>query len=105
MANFEIPLSGSPETFSISLNGTTYALTLQFRDNSEGGWTLDIADADRVMIVAGIPLITGANLLEQYGHLGIAGGAALYMANTAGGDAVPTYANLGTDTHLVLVTP
>ncbi len=105
MAAYEIPLTGQAETFSIALNGATYQLTLQYRDHDEGGWVLDIADASGVAIVSGIPLLTGANLLEQYAYLGIAGGAALYVTDTAGGDAAPTFSNLGTDTHLVLVTP
>lgn len=105
MASFEIPLAGYPESFSIALNGTNYQLTLQYRDNPLGGWMLDIADSTGNAIISGIPLVTGANLLEQYGYLGIAGGSALYVINSAGGDAVPTFGNLGTDTQLVLVTP
>lgn len=103
MSSFQIPLSGSPETFAIALNGTTYRLTVDYRAASEGGWFLDIADSNGNPIVSGIPLVTGADLLAQYRYLGIAGNSGLYVANMAGGDAVPTFNNLGTDTRLVLV--
>lgn len=101
-SNYEIPLSGDAEAFSIALNGTTYDLTFQWRNADQGGWIMDIADSSGGAIVSGIPLVTGANLLEQYGYLGIAGGAALYIANSAGGDSAPAFSNLGSDTHLVL---
>lgn len=105
MTSFPIPLTGYPEAFSIALNGTNYKLTVQYRDNDLGGWFLDIADSNGAPIVSGIAMITGANLLEQYGYLGIAGGAGLYLVNSAGGDAAPTFSNLGTDAQLVMVTP
>lgn len=103
MAAYEIPLEGHPETFSIALNGTTYILTVQYRNALYGGWFLDIADASATSILSGIPLVTGADLLGPHKNLGIAGGAALYITNTAGGDSDPTFDNLGADTHLVMV--
>lgn len=105
MASFEVPLSGIPETFSLALNGTTYQLTVQWRANGLGGWILDIADVSGNAIISGIPLVTGTDLLAQHKHLSIAGGSALYVTDTTGGDETPTFNNLGSDTHLVLVTP
>lgn len=104
MASFEIPLSGSPETFSINLNGTPYRLTTRYCDAQNGGWFLDIADSAGNPIVSGISLVTGVNVLGQYGYADIAAGAALYVVNVAGGDAAPTFDNLGTDVRLVLAT-
>lgn len=105
MTSYPIPLAGYPEAFSIALNGATYKLTVQYRDNDLGGWFLDIADSKGAPIISGIAMVTGANLLEQYGYLGIAGGGALYLVNSAGGDAAPAFGNLGTDVQLVMVTP
>ncbi len=105
MTSYEIPLAGMPETFAIPLNGTTYRLTVQYRDAELGGWFLDIADATGSPIVSGIALVTGANLLDQYCQETIAGGAALYVINVAGGDDAPAFGNLGTDTRLVMVAP
>lgn len=105
MAAFEIPVAGIAERFSISLSGTVYSLTLLWREAAMGGWFLDIADASGVAIVAGIALVCGADLLEQYAYLRIASGAALYVVSADGSDSAPTYTNLGTDRKLVLVTP
>lgn len=95
---YEIPLSGSPETFSIILKETTYQLTTRYVAADMGGWLLDIADADGNPMANGLPLVTGSDLLAQYAYLGI--GVALYVATDGDPDAVPTFDNLGTTSHL-----
>lgn len=103
---FLIPLQvGTPQTFSVQLGGVTYQLTFLYRNDpgGQGGWTLDIADAANNPIVQGIPLVTGADLLAQYRHLGFTG--KLIVQTTSNPDAVPTFANLGNDGRLYWVTP
>jgi len=102
MANFEIPLSPSPQTFTISLSGTDYRLTVQWRNAEGAGWILDIADSGGSPIIEGIPLVTGVNLLEQYDYLGFTG--VLWVQTTADPDAVPTFDNLGIGSHLYWFT-
>lgn len=103
MANFfEIPLSPQPQSFAISLNGVSYNLTLQYRNTTEGGWVLDIADATKKPIVQGIPLVTGVDLLAQYKNLNF--GGRLWVQTGDNPDAVPTFLNLGTNAHLYWVT-
>ena len=99
---FNIPLQPQPQTFSIILSGTEYTFTLQYRNVEDGGWTLDIADSDNNPIVQGVPLVTGANLLEKYAYLGFVG--ALWVQTQSDPDAVPTFENLGTDGLLYYVT-
>lgn len=99
---FTIPLQAQPQTFSIILSGVTYNFTLLYRNVDMGGWCLDIADANNVPIVQGIPLVTGANLLAQYTYLGFVG--TLWVQTQSDPDAVPTFANLGTDGLLYYVT-
>ena len=104
MTVVEVPLSAQPETFSISLGGIAYQLTVIYRDAAEGGWVLDIADANGTPVVGGIPLVTGCDLLEQYAHLGFTGGLAVQTDHDT--FAVPTFANLGSRSHLYfVVTP
>ena len=95
---------GLPQTFQITLSGTVYILTVRYRNDPAGmgGWVLDIADASSNDIVTGIPLVTGANLLEQYAYLGFVGG--LYVQTGSDPDAVPTFDNLGGDGQLYYVT-
>lgn len=103
MANFyTIPLQGTPETFKITLAGIDYFLTVKYQNIDQGGWFLDIYDANNNPLVCGIPFVTGCNLLEQYAHLGF--GGRLWVQTDHDPDAVPTFNNLGTEANLYWVT-
>lgn len=66
-------------------------------------WVADLADVNGTLIVGGIPLVTGANLLEQFNYLGFKG---QFIAQTDHDpDAVPTYADLGSTGHFYFVQP
>jgi hypothetical protein len=95
---FEIPCSGYPETFTAVLGGTLYTLTIHWINVGTPGWILDIADQNGNPIANGIPLVTGANLLEQYAYLGIEG--QLFVQTDGDIAAPPTFSNLGTTSHL-----
>jgi hypothetical protein len=72
MASFyQIPFSGLPESFSISIVGVTYFFAIRF-NNRYQAWVLDIYDVSHILLVGGIPLVTGTNLLAQYDYLGFA---------------------------------
>jgi len=99
-----IPLAGISETFRIALAGVAHRFTLIWRDDpgGMGGWFLDIADDSSVPIVQGIPLVTGADLLEQHAaDAAIAG--SLYVQTIQNPIAAPTFDNLGTDAQLYFV--
>ncbi|MBZ9939130.1 hypothetical protein LB518_22730 [Mesorhizobium sp. BR1-1-16] len=100
---YEIPLSAEPQSFTIALGTTEYRLSLQYLDTEEGGWMLNIADTSGNVILSGIPLVTGHDLLEQYAYLGL--GGALYVETDTDVDAVPTFDNLGSTGHLYFVVP
>ncbi|GLQ96481.1 phage baseplate plug family protein [Dyella mobilis] len=102
MNGFEIPLAGVSTTFQTTILNVVYTLTLQWR-NAAGLWFLDIADASANPIVSGLPLVTGADLLEQYGYLEF--GFELWVQSDVNPDDLPTYENLGTSSHLYVVTP
>jgi hypothetical protein len=99
-----IPLSGIPEIFNITLAGVGYTMQFLWRDcPSLGvGWYMDIGDANGVPILCGVPLVTGANLLEQYAYLGIGGGLMVYSAGDP--DTPPTFYTLGDTSQLYWVT-
>jgi predicted Zn-dependent protease with MMP-like domain len=103
MTTYEIPLSPSPQTFSILLVGVLYQLTVRYADAPEGGWMLDIADQAGNDILNGAPLVTGHDLLEQYDYLGI--GGSLAVSTDGDPDAIPTFENLGVQSHLYFTTP
>lgn len=99
---FEIPFSPRPERFTVTLSGTDYRLTVQYRKAGGARWVLDIADASDNPLVSGIPLVTGMDLLGQYKHLGFQG--RLWVQGAADPDDVPTYEDLGIGSHVFWVT-
>lgn len=102
MAIFEIPLTPEAQSFTISLAGVQYRISLAW-NTVAGYWTIDVADLDGAVFATGLPLVTGADLLGQHKHLGV--GGALVAQTSGDPDAVPTYENLGVDGHLYFVTP
>ena len=96
----EIPLIAAGQTFSVTLIGVSYNMAVRW-SIPQNCWMLDIADTNDIPILSGIPMITGADLLEQYGHLGI--GGQLIVASDNDPIEVPTYTSLGTLGHLFFV--
>ena len=102
MSVYEIPLTPSPQQFTIQLAGVTYTMRVRWIDSVTGGWCLDIGDADNNPILSGVMLVTGADLLEQYAYLGFGGKLGVQTDNDL--NAVPTYTNLGVNSHVYFVT-
>ncbi|WP_431207513.1 phage baseplate plug family protein [Burkholderia cepacia] len=99
---YEIPLTPDPQTFTVTLSGVIYRLTVQYRAAGGTGWILDVADANGNPMVNGIPLVTGTDLLGQYAYLGF--GGRLWVQGAASPDDVPTFDDLGVGSHLFWVT-
>ncbi|WP_334016363.1 phage baseplate plug family protein [Burkholderia cepacia] len=99
---YEIPLTPDPQTFTLTLSGVIYRLTVQYRAAGGTGWILDIADASGNALVNGIPLVTGVDLLGQYTYLGF--GGRLWVQGAASPDDVPTFDDLGVGSHVFWVT-
>lgn len=100
---YEIPLQpGMAQSFSVSLAGVIYRMALRYRQAGGAGWTLSISDADGNSLVANHSVVTGRDLLEQLRYLGIAGG--LVVQTDGDPDAVPTFDNFGSQSHLYFVT-
>ena len=122
---YEIPLIASPQTFTVTLAGTAYTMTLMFHSaygavagaptgidqdvptaiidtNNLDGWGLDIADSSNNPIICGIPLIPGIDLLYQYAYLSF--GGSLFVTVDGNPDGVPDFAGLGTTGHLLFWT-
>lgn len=102
MADYLIPLTPEDQAITVSLGGVEYQLTVRWNDADEGGWVLDIALPDGgATIVAGIPLVTGCDLLEPYEYLGIGGGL---VAWEDGSELPPGVDNLGQSANLIFIT-
>jgi hypothetical protein len=106
MSSFQIPLIPKSQKFTISLGGINYKLTLQWNSGS-ATWILGIYDKDQNPIVTGVPLVTGADLLEQLNYLRIGGSDQnkLIVANDDSSLVPPGYSDLGVNGKLYFVTP
>src|ERR1700676_1750065 len=101
---FEIPLTSGNQLVNIAIAGVSYNLRLIFCQTTEAEACslLDINDANLVPVVCGIPLVPGADMVGQYQYLNF--GFILYCFTDGNRDAVPTFANLGTSSHLYFET-
>ena len=94
-----IPLSPVPQSFSITLAGREYRLTVRWAETVEGGWIIDIQTPENaVPLIMGLPLVTGCNLLAPFAYMGFGGELWVNAYLPA------TLENLGTDVELVFVT-
>ena len=63
-----LPLTNNPEEeFNISIFDNIYIFRQLW--NEYGFWTLDIKDADGNVLVYGVKVITGEDILRQYPHI------------------------------------
>lgn len=98
MQYFEIPLTPAPQRFTAPLAGVTYSFNLYWNIPTQT-WCLDILTEQQVPLVTALPLVTGVDLLGQFRHLGIGGSLLVQVDGDSYG--LPTYDNLGTESHLL----
>lgn len=87
MSDQIIPLAQAPnQTFTVQLTVDGAPLTLGFAlsySAVSGWWQLRITSAQNAVLIASVPLLTGAypaaNMLAQYGYLAI---GSAYLLNT-----------------------
>jgi hypothetical protein len=97
---FEVPLSSGSQQFTITLGNIDYVVLLIW-NSVANAWVLDISDQNDNLLIGGIPLVTGVDLLQQYAYVGIGGGL---VCTTDDGQGIPDYSGLGTTGHLYFVT-
>lgn len=102
MTPFEIPLQAASQKFSITLAQVAYVVVVRWNPRMQS-WVIDMLDASEAPILEGVPLVTGADLLEPYRYLGF--GGAMIVQTDHDQDAVPTFENLGLTSHLYFLTP
>lgn len=101
---YEVPIIAPPQIFNVQFpNGNTYFFRIMY-NNCEitPCWTIDIADSLLNEMVNGIPLVPGADMLEQYGYLGL--GCIMWCTTDGDELQVPTRDNLGSTAHLWIAT-
>ena len=95
---FLIPLQpATPQVVNVTMASVNYILTVRWNAQSSS-WMIDIADSSGNPIVSGIAMVTGADLLEQFGYLNFGGQLRAWTKDNT--DAVPTFGNLGGNGNL-----
>lgn len=95
---FELPLTPAPQRFSIFLGTAQWNITLRW-NHMISHWTLDFYDFNNVLVLAGLPITTGVDLLKQYQHLGFSG--SLFAQTEGDSLEPPNFTNLGKTSHLI----
>lgn len=101
MKTFEIPLNAFAEEFNVEIQGVNYLLRTKWNEPLQA-WTLDIGRSENDWLIRNLALVAGENLLQQYEHLKL--GFGLIVVTDGDENADPTETNLGTDSHLIVVT-
>ena len=99
MSVSEIPLAPDSQNFNITLAGVDYQMRVVWRGAC---WFLDLMDSTGTLMIGGIPLITGADLLAQYHYLNL--GFSLYVVCDDPASENPTQFDLGFNSHLYAKT-
>jgi hypothetical protein len=98
----EIPVAPSQaQRFTITLLGVSYNMRLTYNLAQDACWILDVGDADGDILVAGIAVVSGVDLLAQYAYLGFGGG--LFVTTDRGAGEVPDFDAWGKTAHLYFV--
>lgn len=99
---FTIPLANVPQRFAIDLSGKSYIMESVW-NTINSAWEISLFDGDtEEPIFESLPLVTGVDLLAQYGYLQIGGSLVCY---TDGDEfAPPTLENIGQEANLYYVT-
>lgn len=95
----EIPLTADNQQFSITLADTTWQVRIIWRGSC---WMMDLQDERGEALVSGLPLVTGGDLLAQYAWL--QPGIKLIVVCDANDQDYPTQTDLGSNSHLMVIT-
>src|ERR1700751_919902 len=100
LTNLEIPLTPKNQTLAVVLAGVFYNLRFLFNQTLDENacWILDISDVNNNPLVAGIPLVTGEDMLVQYKYLNF--NIALFCFTDGNPGAIPSATNLGVTSHV-----
>lgn len=97
MAALELPTKPQTQRFRVTLGGREYQITQTWMPLDEI-WVWDLADVSGNLILAGVPLVTGDDLLDQFPTIAV--GGQLVVQTDHDTDARPTFQNLGSLSHV-----
>jgi hypothetical protein len=101
MAYLELPVTAdlAYQSFSMQLDGAVYTIRLRYNSRA-GHWAMDLAGADGGLLVAGIALRLGVDLLSQHQGATVPPGR-LFIMNFVDPYQEPDRQSLGRDVALI----
>lgn len=99
MAIQEIPLTADNQQFSTIIAGATWRISIIWRDLY---WIMDLQNDRGELVISGIPLVAGADLLAQYAYMDL--GFKLVVVCDDSVQDYPTKTDLGGRSHLLVAT-
>jgi hypothetical protein len=98
---YELPLIAQQQSLRISLGGVYYNISVEWNESSSN-WNINLSDDNGLSILNSIPLLTCANILEQFDYLRLGGN--LRITVDSDNTSNPTYNDLGQTSHVYFVT-
>jgi hypothetical protein len=95
----ELPFTARPQRVTMYL-GTYEFLIRLYWCKPAGCWVIDFSDVDNNLIAAGIPLVTGADLIEQFQYTPLRGGRMIVMSTDRPPETIPGWGDLGITGHV-----
>ena len=96
----EIPVTSKPQRFSFWLANQTWVWKLYWL-RPMSCWVIDICDFDGTVIIGGIPLVAGTDLLGQFQYTGaMTPGSMVIISDHRWPDETVGYDELGTVGHI-----
>lgn len=107
--HYEVPtMPGRPFSERFTIGNTTHSLYFCWNWVAQC-WVVDIFnEAATTALIRGVPLVTGCDLLEQFGYLEVGTKSILTVmciGPDVSPDTIPTFTNLGTDGHVFITVP
>lgn len=99
-AVYEVPLTASAQIFRIELAFIAYSVQVRWCPPMQA-WVCDFMDGAGTPVLMGVPLVTGADLFDQYTYLGFAG--QLRVQSLSDPFKIPTLTSLGSDGLLFFI--
>jgi hypothetical protein len=101
-AVLEIPTRAAPLIFTVMLEGVTYSIQQYWLVPAQC-WVWNISDNSGNLLIGGVPLITGTDLLGQFSDYVGPPGQLLVISDPGPPGTVPGYTSLGQTGHVYYV--
>jgi hypothetical protein len=95
----EVPLTARPQIVTAWLGDKEFQIRLYWLKPA-ACWVIDLADVEGNPIANGIPLVTGADLFEQFQYTELRGGRLIVMSTDRPPATVPGWGDLGVTGHV-----